>query len=84
MNVHLLKIRPEFYDEVVNRTKKTEIRYNDRNYCIGDILILWLYADNEHKKSFAICRITHILDDVRYMKEGFVALSITLLMSGRI
>lgn len=83
MNVHLLKIKPEFYDAVVNRTKKVEIRYNDRDYRVGDILILWLY-DDEFKESFAMCRITHILDNTLYVKEGYVALSITLLLSGKI
>ena len=40
METHRLKIKSEHYTNVINGTKTAETRYNDRNYQIGDILIL--------------------------------------------
>jgi len=37
---HELKILPKYFIEVVSSTKRFEIRKNDRNFKVGDILIL--------------------------------------------
>ena len=41
---HLLKILPEYFEEVVKGTKTFEVRKNDRGFEIGDILILAEYS----------------------------------------
>jgi len=38
--LHELKILPEYYDPVVLNHKTFEIRKNDRNYQVGDVLLL--------------------------------------------
>lgn len=38
--VHELKVWPEFYKALDSRTKEFEVRKNDRNYRVGDVL--WL------------------------------------------
>jgi hypothetical protein len=38
MTVHTLKIRQKFLRELIEGTKTFEIRYNDRDYKVGDIL----------------------------------------------
>jgi ASC-1-like (ASCH) protein len=38
--VYELKTDPEVYDAVARGVKKYEIRFNDRDYQVGDILIL--------------------------------------------
>lgn len=40
MVVHELKILPEYYGPVEDGIKTFELRKNDRNYQIGDMLIL--------------------------------------------
>lgn len=40
MQVHELKIWPQFYSRVANGSKTFEIRNNDRNYQAGDKVIL--------------------------------------------
>lgn len=40
MITHELKILPEYYQPVVDGIKTFEIRKNDRNYQVGDMLIL--------------------------------------------
>jgi hypothetical protein len=38
--MHELKIWPEFFEPVLRGDKTAELRYNDRRYEVGDILIL--------------------------------------------
>jgi Domain of unknown function (DUF3850) len=40
VTVHDLKIWPEYFDDVVDGTKAFEIRKNDRDYKVGDELLL--------------------------------------------
>ena len=37
---HEVKIRPEYYEAVLNGTKNFELRKDDRGYQVGDIVIL--------------------------------------------
>lgn len=45
---HELKILPEYYDAVLSGVKNFEIRKNDRNYHVGDKLILQEYQPNDN------------------------------------
>lgn len=40
MKVHYVKCLPEFFKLIVNGKKRFEIRYDDRKYEIGDLVIL--------------------------------------------
>lgn len=40
MKTHELKTDPEVFDSVVDGRKKFEIRYDDRGYNVGDLLLL--------------------------------------------
>lgn len=75
---HNLKIHPKYFKEVANGNKTFELRYDDRNYKVGDILILMGY-DSE-TMSFdgtqIVKEITYICSDFEGLKEGWVILSI--------
>ena len=73
---HKLKIKSEHHINVINGTKTAEIRYNDRNYQVGDILILNEIDENGvfTGKNCAVI-VTHVLDDNQYLQTGFVMLS---------
>lgn len=43
MNKHELKTWPPFFDAVVEGKKTFEIRKNDRNFRVGDVLVLQEY-----------------------------------------
>lgn len=77
---HSLKILPEHFNEVVSGNKKSEIRYNDRNYRVGDILSLreWDGDCGDYSGKQVEVRVTHILDDERYLQNGYVMLSFEL------
>ena len=72
---HSLKILPEYFNAVEGGDKKSEIRYNDRNYRVGDILSLREW-DGDYSGRHIEVRITHILDDEKYLQNGYVMLSI--------
>lgn len=46
---HELKCWPKYFEAIVHRKKTFEVRYNDRGYSIGDVLILREY-DNDKKE----------------------------------
>jgi hypothetical protein len=81
---HQLKILPEFFDAVVDGSKTCEVRYNDRDFQVGDIL--YLNYHNPDAKDFSyekfvdkciIKRITHILSGEQWgIRDGYVVLSI--------
>ena len=74
---HKLKIKSGHYIHVINGTKTAETRYNDRNYQVGDILIL-NEIDEHSNFTGNSCQVvvTHILDDAEYLRDGYVMLSI--------
>ena len=80
---HKLKIKSEYFSAVINKTKTAEIRYNnDRNYQVGDILIL-NEIDSLGNFTGNKCSVivTHVLDDNQYLQTGYVMLSFRMLNS---
>lgn len=75
--VHKLKIKSEYFSAVINKTKTAEIRYNnDRNYQVGDILILNEIDENGvFTGNNCAVIVTHVLDDNQYLQTGYVMLS---------
>lgn len=62
---HRLKIWPCFFDDVASGRKPFELRYNDRDFKVGDELLLqeWesgVYSGRETRK-----RVTYVLQDVQ-------------------
>lgn len=81
MKTHSLKLDRKYYEASKNGQKTFEIRKNDRDFRVGDILELREYYTSddgtEHytgRKHNAI--ITYILDDERYLKPGYVCLGL--------
>ncbi len=60
---HRLKIWPEYFSPVVFGTKNFEVRKNDRNYQVGDILVLQEYRKDILEYTGRICvkQVTYIL-----------------------
>ncbi len=71
MSEHELKIEEIYLDNLISGVKKAEIRINDRDYQMGDILSFWHSLD---EKTYCF-RITHIHSGIG-LKEEYVCLSV--------
>lgn len=81
--IHELKILPEFFEAVTNGRKQFEIRKNDRDYKVGDQLVL-REVDYVHNENSSVglfytgdsykAEITYITDYAQ--KDGYVVLGI--------
>lgn len=74
---HDLKIAFKYFYSVLIGNKNFEVRYNDRNYKVGDILQLY-EVDSDGRKTGDSCirKVIYILDDSDYLKEGYVILGL--------
>ncbi|WP_392562538.1 DUF3850 domain-containing protein [Orbus sturtevantii] len=76
--IHELKILPEWFGPVKSGAKKCEARVNDRDYKVGDTLIL-----NEWDLNFTgekvNALVTHILDDEQYTQPNHIIMSIEVI-----
>ena len=77
MATHELKILPEYYDAVALKTKTFEIRKNDRNFHVGDELILREW-DGENYTGRELKRyVSYVLYDWQAgLKDGYCIMSI--------
>ena len=46
MKVHNLKIKPQYFKDVVSGIKTFEVRKNDRNFKVGDLMVLDMITKN--------------------------------------
>lgn len=74
-----LKIHPQHYRAVLLGLKKVEIRLNDRNYQVGDLLILNEFDPKTEKyTSFQVKRkVDYIIRDVAGLDPDYVILQIS-------
>lgn len=77
---HTLKILPEFFEAVVNLEKTFEVRKNDRNFELDDLVFLVEWDDDlkMHTGRKLGARITYILDNPEYCKKGYVVFGFEL------
>lgn len=80
-----LKILPEHFKAVKSKNKKAELRYNDRDFAVGDILKLREWTGSEYTGRFIKVIITHILQNCGFgLADGWVILSIELCTFGKV
>lgn len=75
---HTLKCWSNFYQAIVSGAKKCELRINDRDYQVGDMLLLQELDQDSGVLTGASyrVRVTHIVDVFIGLRPGYVALSI--------
>lgn len=76
LKIHELKTMPEYYDAVERGAKRAEYRLNDRGFKVGDVLMLREWTGSEYTGRRSCYRITHILEGVYGLPEGYAILSI--------
>ena len=73
---HELKILPEFFKAIQLSLKRAEVRKNDRNYIVGDILILKEYSNNKFTGREIKRLISHIVKGGQFgLDKDYVMLS---------
>lgn len=83
MKIHKLKLNSCYYADSERGIKTFEIRKNDRDFRVGDILELreWVWSVLEQKGAYTgevhWEIITYILDDAEYLKDGYVCLGVS-------
>lgn len=78
IKIHNLKIKPCYFKDVVSGRKTFEVRFNDRNFKVGDIIVLEEFDSRGYTGKYLNCEITYVLDDVEYCKEHYVVLGIKM------
>ena len=75
--IHKLKVWTEFYVDLESGLKKFEIRINDRDYKVGDYLLLCDYNKNtdEYSGKEIFKQITYIVEGFG-LKDGYICLGI--------
>lgn len=76
--IHQIKILDKYYRAITSGIKTFEIRNNDRNYQVGDLLKFNVINDNKvtiHQPE-VLYMITYILQDVPGLKLGYVIFGI--------
>lgn len=74
---HYIKILPECYNAIDSGEKSFEVRYNDRNYQVHDILHLQEWYNGNYTGREMAVEVTYLLDAPDYCKEGYVIMSIS-------
>ena len=74
--VHAVKIYPEYYEAVKSGKKPFEVRKNDRDYKVGDILALNEFEPDgagtgEYSGRAIIARISYVLANSELCKPGY-------------
>ncbi len=77
-----VKLKNIYSKDIELGIKKSELRLNDRDYKVGDILYLQEINDkDEFTGKIIMVYITHILDDNTYLQKDYVCLSIEYIKS---
>lgn len=75
--IHELKIIPEYYNDIISGRKTFEVRFNDRNYQVGDVLVLREYEDGEYTGRAIERKVIYILDETSgYVLKDHVIMSL--------
>ena len=75
--VHELKILPEYYEAIINGQKTFEIRFNDRDFRVGDTLLLEEWDGKKYTGRIVERKVSYLLDDSSgYVLDGYVVMSL--------
>ncbi|MGL5284222.1 MAG: DUF3850 domain-containing protein [Plesiomonas shigelloides] len=75
MSTHDLKILPQHFNPVMTGHKLAELRRNDRDFRVGDILKLREWSpEHGYHGGMVVKRVIHVADVNDYI-EGYVLLS---------
>ena len=78
--LHELKTYPKYFQETIEGNKLFEIRKNDRNFQVGDVLLLKEWDNIKYTGREVGAMVRYILGDKFIgLAEGYVALGLQIL-----
>ena len=80
MTIHELKIEPMYLKNLLEGKKRCEVRYNDRDYQVGDVLEFDDLTGIDAYQTFQF-KVLHIHAGIG-MREGYVVLSVVQIHEG--
>ena len=79
IRIHNLKIKPNYFKDVIAEIKRFEVRFNDRNFKVGDLIVLEEFDDKGYTGKYVNAEITYICDYLlSFVKKDYVVLGIKL------
>ncbi len=76
MRQHDLKCGALYFNDVRTGVKPFELRYNDRDFHVGDLLVLHEMNDDGPTGVFCTKRITYVLEGLPWLMAGYCALGL--------
>lgn len=73
---HYLKLATTYYNDIITRKKMFELRKNDRNYRVGDVLEMHEFASGKATGNAIRCVVKYMLEDYEGLQEGYCILGI--------
>jgi len=80
MKIHELKIESQYLNAIISREKTFEIRLNDRDYEVNDILNLKGCDNGVYTGVGAVVEVTYAHEGLG-LQEGYIAMSIECISS---
>ena len=74
-----LKTLPQYFEEIIKGNKRAELRFNDRDFKVGDIYELEEYDGKTYTGRSVTVRITHILEGFEGLAKGWCMFSFVTL-----
>lgn len=75
--MHIIKLHTRYMEAVNQGQKNFEVRYNDRDYQVGDLLVMY-EVDNQGciRNGLAVKEITYVLESFEALKSDWVVLGL--------
>lgn len=73
--VHEIKLGAEFFDDVLKCKKTFEVRKNDRDYRVGDLLLLKEFKNGEETGRTCKRRVGYMLEDYNGVMDGYCVMA---------
>jgi hypothetical protein len=75
---HVIRLATMYYDDVASGKKSFELRKNDRDYKVGDILDLMEFAEGRCTGRTVKADIVYVLENYSGLQEGYCILGIKI------
>ena len=81
MKLHGLKCDTKYFSQILSGTRTFELRFNDRGFAIGDVLLLKEYclSTNVYSGKEIKAEVTDILRRFPGLVRGYVIMSIKII-----